>query len=231
MERVGDVLNRVWTPRIQESSPGSESPMIKREIVSSPALDEPPYLSFLRRHWVHYFEAQLSDLPEQPRVDFEQALAQGRGLYVHGPIGVGKTHALVALMRRICENDMGSANLLSYLELIDRLREDINGPSVGGPWRDVFMETEHLLIDDLAVGRPTRWASEQMMLLVDTRAKDGKPTYYASNYSLDSLTRRLNEAWGSGESIVETGDGDRIGSRIAGSCSLVELQGADRRLR
>lgn len=146
---------------------------------------------------------------------------QGRGAYLWGEPGRGKTYAAAHAVRVAVERGgagSASAKLLSAKQLLDSIRDGFNGGD-----RDALRRAERvplLALDDLGAERPTDWAIETLTGLIDARTAEGLPTIVTSNYSLG----QLREVWGGVP-------GARIASRLGGACERIEVTGPDRRLQ
>lgn len=145
----------------------------------------------------------------------------GRGAYLWGEPGRGKTYAAAHAIRVAVESSRGSklpAKLVSAKHLLDSIRDGFNGGD-----RDALRRAEAvplLALDDLGAERTTDWAIETLGSLIDARTAEGLPTIVTSNYSLG----QLRELWGGMP-------GARIASRLGGACERIEVTGRDRRLR
>jgi hypothetical protein len=73
-----------------------------------------------------------------------------------------------------------------------------------------------LILDDIGTEKPSEWAQQNIFLIIDRRYETLRQTIFTSNLSLDELSERL---------------GDRITSRIAEMCKVIELKGKDRRIK
>ena len=149
------------------------------------------------------------------REAYERAL-DGRGTYLWGLPGRGKTYAAAAAVRLAVERGK-RAKLVTAKGLLDAVKAEFDGGERGTLERASWCDL--LALDDLGVERPTEWAMETLTGLIDARVSTGLPTIVTSNYSLGELRDR----WGGMP-------GMRLASRIAGSCERVELRGDDRRL-
>lgn len=146
---------------------------------------------------------------------------QGRGAYLWGEPGRGKTYAAAQAVRVAVERSHGGATpakFVSAKHLLDSIREGFNGGD-----RDALRRAERvplLALDDLGAERPTDWAIETLTGLIDARTAEGLPTIVTSNYSLG----QLRDLWGGMP-------GARIASRLGGACERIEVTGPDRRLQ
>jgi DNA replication protein DnaC len=73
-----------------------------------------------------------------------------------------------------------------------------------------------LILDDLGVEKTTEWSLQTLYTIIDRRYREEKQTLITSNLTLDEIAEKV---------------GDRIASRIAGMCKVVEIKGRDRRLK
>ena len=141
----------------------------------------------------------------------------GRGTYLWGLPGRGKTYAAAAAVRMAVMAGW-DARLVTAKALLDAVKAEWDGGEKGTIYR---AERYRLLaLDDLGVERPTEWAMETITGLIDARVASGLPTIVTSNYSLG----QLRELWGGMP-------GARIASRLGGACERIEVTGPDRRLR
>lgn len=141
---------------------------------------------------------------------------KGRGAYLWGDTGRGKTYAAATAVRLFVESgDKGK--LITAKRLLDDVRAGFDGKD-----KDALSRAERydlLALDDLGAERPTDWAIETLTRLLDTRSLRGLPTIVTSNYRIG----QIRDIWGGV-------DGKRIASRLGGSCEIIEFKGADRRL-
>lgn len=140
----------------------------------------------------------------------------GRGTYLWGGPGRGKTHAAACAVRMAVESGT-RARLVTAARLLSDVRDGYDGGD-----RRALERAERvrlLALDDLGAERPTDWAIETLTRLIDARTSAGLPTIVTSNHSIGEI-RKL---WG-GTS------GARIASRLAGACQCIEVTGPDRRL-
>lgn len=146
----------------------------------------------------------------------------GRGAYLWGEPGRGKTWAAAHAVRVAVERSRGArtpAKLMSTKGLLDQIKAGFDRRSDS----DALAMAERvplLALDDLGAERPTDWAIETLTGLIDARTAEGLPTIVTSNYSLG----QLRGLWGGMP-------GARIASRLGGACERIEVTGPDRRLR
>lgn len=145
------------------------------------------------------------------------ALARsGRGAYLWGEPGTGKTHAAACAVRMFSERG-SRARLVTAKRLLDEVRAGYDGGD-----GDALARAERvplLALDDLGAERPTEWAVEQLSGLIDARTARGLPTVLTSNYRVGAL----RDLWGGMA-------GKRVASRLAGACECIEVAGPDRRI-
>lgn len=142
---------------------------------------------------------------------------EGRGAYLFGTPGTGKTHAAACAVRMWCDRG-GVARLVTAKRLLDDVRDGYRGD---GDRRALerAARVPLLALDDLGLERRTDWGVEEISALIDGRTAAGLPTVITSNYSLGELAT----LWGGV-------DGARAASRIAGACERIAVEGPDRRL-
>lgn len=178
----------------------------------------PYYQRHLDRHWAQFKDARLSDFYRQGVVEVcSNAYLNGRGVYVIGPTGTGKTHCLVALFKDICNaRPQTDIAIVPWLDMVDAIKADFSKDEHERREAHYFKHLDVLLIDDFGKGQRTPWVLEQMYAIIETRLRLKKLTYFTSNYPLAEV-----ETWGQ--------DGEAIASRIRGMCNVLPLLGDDRR--
>lgn len=134
----------------------------------------------------------------------------GRNLYLWGRVGTGKTHLATALVRRLEGRVVKPQQIYrSCRGLISSTEEQavING----------YINTPYLVIDDLGVEKNTTFSLSTLYEIIDGRDLAYQAgLIVTSNLSLGELAERIGD--------------DRLTSRLAGLCQVVELSGRDRRM-
>lgn len=143
----------------------------------------------------------------------------GRGLFITGPVGSGKTYAASALARAFITAGYRSVFTTS-LRMLDEIRASYERQREGGISR--YARCDVLFIDDIGKENANAWALTTLFQVVNDRYDSMLPTIYTSQYSLDSLTARMarNGERESAEAIV---------SRIAQTSEVLHLANRDRR--
>ncbi|HEX8282813.1 MAG TPA: ATP-binding protein [Pyrinomonadaceae bacterium] len=147
-----------------------------------------------------------------------------RGLLFAGPVGVGKTHLTVAILRGLIEK---GANCLfcEYGSLLREIQESYNPisrMSEGSVLAPVH-NAEVLVLDELGASRPTDWALDTMTHVIGKRYNDKRLTIFTTNY--------LDERPGISEETLQDRIGTRLRSRLYEMCRTVVVDGDDYRQR
>lgn len=167
-----------------------------------------------------YFDAVVS---QKLCIDFVQNYADGngRGLYIVGGVGAGKTYEASAIASSFLWSGY-SVIVCTSLSMLDQIYANQHGQQTRGT--DDYCRADLLVIDDLGKENANQWAVTTLFQVVDSRYADLKPTVFTSQYPLQSLLARMSRS-GERESA------EAIVSRIAGTCDVVELRNGDRRKR
>lgn len=165
--------------------------------------------------------------------NFDTHLKGGTGLLLSGPNGIGKTHALVALMREAERVHLDKKQYFDYEfvtapDFIERISvfEDrvITDPRRSKSWYETFTSVPWLLIDDLGKELRTGGFHEQVLYKLGRvlRARNGRclRTHLSTNLSLKSLK---------GKESVNSVYGESITSLLAEMTRSYHIQGSDRR--
>ena len=147
-----------------------------------------------------------------------------RGLLFAGPVGVGKTHLAVAILRGMAEK---GANCLfcEHGSLLKEIQDSYNPVSRTSEMTVLapIYEAEVLVLDELGASKPTEWVLDTMTHIIGRRYNDKKLTIFTTNYT----DERQSPA---GETLQDR-IGARLRSRLYEMCTNVLLDGEDYRLR
>jgi len=130
-------------------------------------------------------------------------------LFLHGPVGTGKTGLAVGAMRALIERGM-VPKLWGVPTLLDRMRP-------GGDDDDPLarcVKVSVLVLDDLGVEKPSEWVRERLYVLLNGRYEAERPTIVTSNVDLVGLAAQI---------------GERAVSRFAERVTVVKVFGTDLR--
>lgn len=145
-----------------------------------------------------------------------------RGLLLAGPVGVGKTHLAVAILRGLVEKG-ASCLFCEYGSLLKEIQDSYNPVSrisEMGVLAPVY-EAEVLVLDELGVSKPTEWVLDTMTQIIGRRYNDNKLTIFTTNYT----DERQSPA---GETLQDR-IGARLRSRLYEMCRTVLIEGDDYR--
>jgi DNA replication protein DnaC len=166
----------------------------------------------------------------------------GKGLLFTGSgSGVGKTHLAVGILRELVLHKGVRGLFCDYRELLQDIRHSYS-PDVAMTQVQVLrpiFEAEVLVLDELGASIPTDWVWDTVALILNTRYNDKKTTIFTSNFpDLPSAGFDAEPVWGASKAGREAARvarkdtlGDRIGermrSRLAEMCVVVEMHGED----
>ena len=172
----------------------------------------------------------------------EEYPVEKAGLLLIGPIGVGKTHLAVSIIKELMNAKGIPCLFYDYRELLKQIQNSYNA-SVQATEMDVLrpvFETEVLVLDELGAVKPTEWVWDTVSHILNTRYNDKRTTIITTNYK-DLPPGGAADPEGAPKSYSaaqraarEETLGDRIGermrSRLHEMCRIVQLEGKDFRM-
>jgi DNA replication protein DnaC len=143
-----------------------------------------------------------------------EALDAGRGLWIVGDVGTGKT-SLAMLVSKTAIDAGRSVAIYSLPRLLNLLRESLESPGGLIDLLDRLAAVDLLHIDDLGAENQTDWVLEQLYSIVNSRYESERAIVTTSNLMPEELGERL---------------GARTVSRLEEICGEpIPLFGEDRR--
>lgn len=166
--------------------------------------------------------------------------AVDRGLLFMGPVGVGKTHLAVAILKGIIEKGVACLFYESG-SLLKQIQDSYNPVSHTSELRVLapVYQAEVLVMDELGSTIPTDWVRDTIYQIINTRYNDQKLTIFTTNYMDDvaqvdqvvessrpnrKLANRIQEL-----TTLEERIGTRLRSRLYEMCTKVKIEGEDYR--
>jgi DNA replication protein DnaC len=144
----------------------------------------------------------------------EQNLDCGRGLWIQGDVGTGKT-TLAMLVSKAALDAGRSVAIYSLPRLLNLLREAMDSEQGKLDFLDRLTAVDLLHLDDLGAENCTDWVLEQLYSIVNARYEAERAIVATTNLMPDELAERL---------------GARTVSRLVEICGdLIPLFGADKR--
>ena len=150
--------------------------------------------------------------------------AAERAHLVAGPVGVGKTHLAVAVLRGLIEK--GAHCLFrEYGSLLKEIQDSYDSDSSASEMSVLapVNQAEVLVLDELGASRPTDWVLDTMAHVIGRRYNDKKLTIFTTNYT----DERQNPA----AETLQDRIGARLRSRLYEMCKTVPVEGEDYRRR
>jgi DNA replication protein DnaC len=167
---------------------------------------------------------------------------ENKGLLLIGPIGVGKTHLAVGIIRELIVEKGIPCLFYDYRELLKQIQNSYNA-SVQTTEFEVLrpvLQSEVLVLDELAAARSTEWVEDMVSHILNTRYNERRTTIITTNYrDLPPGDGAESERSGSYRAAARANReetlGDRIGermrSRLHEMCRIVAMQGDDYRMK
>jgi DNA replication protein DnaC len=146
--------------------------------------------------------------------EIEKNLDSGRGLWIQGDVGTGKT-TLAMLVSKSALDAGRSVAIYSLPRLLNLLREAMDSQEGKLDFLDRLTAVDLLHIDDLGAENRTDWVLEQLYSIVNARYEAERAIVATTNLMPDELSERL---------------GPRTVSRLVEICGdLIPLFGDDNR--
>jgi DNA replication protein DnaC len=152
-------------------------------------------------------------------------LQEGRGLWIVGDVGTGKTTLAMIISKAALEAGYSVA-IYSLPRLLNLIRDEIGQESGVVELLDRLASVDLLHIDDLGAQHTTPWRLEQLYSIVDARYQAARPIVATTNLMPDELSRQMGswaqgtreagEAQDGGEAAAQVGR--RIVSRLIEMC-------------
>ncbi len=191
-----------------------------------------------------FINADMSSI--DPQIwELVEGFLTGDSLYLWGLPGIGKTHLCFALIKEYFRKvpkrirwykeeehaeyeTPPTPHIMTVPDLLAKIKASFGRKEAeiygGEPQGDLsesqiiekVQQYKILFLDDLGTEKTTEWALQTIYSIIDYRYREMLQTVITSNLSLNNLSDRTS---------------DRITSRIAEMCKVIELKGKDRRVK
>ena len=136
-------------------------------------------------------------------LNFASLKKEGRGLFIEGTSGTGKTHIAAAISMELLkqgysvimqtQNDILATIKTAYDNYSDYSEDELSGR---------YKRVSLLVIDDLGKYPATVWGMATLYDIINYRYEEQLPTIITTNYNEDDLIKRLTTADGDSISIT-----------------------------
>jgi len=154
---------------------------------------------------------------------------ENTGLLLIGPVGVGKTHLAVGIMKELILKKNIPCLFYDYRELLKQIQNSYND-SVKATELDVLrpvFETEVLVLDELGAVKPTEWVWDTVSLILNTRYNDNRTTIITTNFENKPAGALAGARGATREESLGDRIGERMRSRLHEMCRIVRIDGHD----
>ena len=150
--------------------------------------------------------------------------AERKGLVIHGPTGVGKTHLAAGLLKSVIRDKAARGYFFQTTELLRLVRETYSrsGDETEMEVLRPVLEADVLVLDDLGVEKASEWVHETLGMVINSRYNARRATIVTSNL-VDVIDQNDKDFINS--FMLQLGV--RTRSRLLEMCDWVEVQGAD----
>jgi DNA replication protein DnaC len=165
----------------------------------------------------------------------EEYPVRNTGLLFIGPVGTGKTHLAVGIMKLLMEQKGVRSLFYDYRELLKEIQNSYNAnvnATELGILRPVF-DADLLVLDELGAVKPSEWVWDTVSLIINSRYNEKKTTIITTNYpnrppaAAEAETNLLKKVMR--EETLGDRVGERMRSRLHEMCRIVEITGEDYR--
>jgi DNA replication protein DnaC len=160
---------------------------------------------------------------------------ENRGLVLHGQVGRGKTHLMVAMIRELTLRKGTAVRFIEVTELLSQLREAFSERRSTSSLLHSVSNVPVLAIDELGKGGRTDWQMSVIDEVISRRYNTMGTILATTNYPPGPPTGAGSVNLADEASLQRQTLGDRIGaraySRLREVCDFVEIRGADYRER
>lgn len=149
------------------------------------------------------------------------------GLYLYGPLGVGKSYLLGAACNELAKRNIGSIMVYSP-DFFREMKEAIVEQTVHEKIQ-ALKEVPVLIFDDIGAENISPWARDEVLgAILNYRIMEKLPTLYTSNYNYDQLEEHLAYSQRGGFEQLKA---KRIMERIRHYTDAYFVKGKNRRAR
>lgn len=131
---------------------------------------------------VMYQDANLAQVDDAARLAILDWIErEGSTLFLAGPVGTGKTHAAYGTLAYLLAMKL-TVEAVTLSDLLASLRPD-------GDHRQAerARKAQVLLLDDFGAAKPSEWAVEQVVALLDERLREGRRQIVTTNAPYEAL--------------------------------------------
>ena len=170
----------------------------------------------------------------------EEYPVEKTGLLFVGPVGVGKTHLAVGILKALIREKGIHCLFCDYRELLKSIQNSYNA-SVQATEMEILrpvFEAEVLALDELGAVRSTEWVFDTVNYILNSRYNNNLTTIITTNFpdkpeqaTVQDDNPRSYSAADRAARRETLGDriGERMRSRLHEMCKRVELEGQDYR--
>jgi DNA replication protein DnaC len=176
------------------------------------SFDRPPVSDMARGLETKAAVAEVRGFVEE----LDERLGSGRGLWLFGDTGTGKTTLGMLISKAALEAGCSVA-IYSLPKLLARIRRTYDSEPGGDSYLSFFerlTSVDLLHIDDLGAEKRSDWVLEQLYSLINERYEAQRSVLITTNLRHEELEDQI---------------GARTVSRLSQTCDEVELHGPDRR--
>ena len=165
----------------------------------------------------------------EARAFVEEYPVESSGLLLIGPIGVGKTHLAVGIMKELILKKGIACLFYDYRELLKQIQNSYND-SVKATELEVLrpvFDTEVLVLDELGAVKPTEWVWDTVSLILNTRYNDNRTTIITTNFENKPAGTATGARGASRDETLGDRIGERMRSRLHEMCRIIRIDGQD----
>lgn len=207
MQAIGEEISQVL--RQYEEKQGSTTDSGERAVFDWKAIPK-------RFQGKRLADFEVTQEPD-PRKLGMNALREGRGVFLTGAAGRGKTHLAIALAASYIPTLPAPIRFefMPSVEFFLNLKLSFDKGGEAGVLSR-YTASDILLFDDIGSEKVSDWSRQMFYTLIDRRYRNMRQTILTSNMGLAQLSEQID---------------DRIASRIVEMCEVITLTGRDYRLR